>query len=87
MNLNRQRIALAVAQGQRTYRQLAATCGVAYSTVTHHLNVLLMQDIVTWQGGDKGTLRLGSKAVVVRHKGEIVEVMKGEVVENELGSS
>lgn len=81
----RQRIAMAVANGCRNTRQIAARLGMAHGAVNNYFydvgNVrdrFKNGDVLQWVPGKTNTIRLGPRAAVVRHKGKIVEVMKVE---------
>lgn len=68
---NRVRILRALDERPRNANKLADTLDLDYTTIRHHLDVLMENDIVEKQGGDYGAVYLPTTRV--RQRWETVE--------------
>ena len=74
---NRVRLLRAIDERPRNANKLAEELDVDYTTVRHHLDVLLENDIVEKSGDDYGAIYLPTDRV--RHHWEVVETIMEQV--------
>ena len=81
----KQRILIAVANGCRNTRQISKRLNLPLGTVNRYFYrpkpIFYNGDVLQWTPDKANTLRLGPRAAVVRHQGQIVAVMRAEKIE------
>jgi len=84
-----QRILIAVANGCHNTRQVATYLSLSSSSVSNYFYPsrtwggprFINGDVLQWTPDKANTLRLGPKAAVLRHQGQVVAVMRAEKIE------
>lgn len=82
----RQQILIAVANGCRNTRQIAGYLDKRHGNISNMIygraaeSTLQNGDLLQWEWGKANTLRLGPRAVVIKHKGKVVGVGRIEIV-------